>query len=37
MDHLDTVALAELGALVSGARYDFLIAFYGHQCVCKAK
>lgn len=37
MNHLDTVAFAELGALVPRARYDFVIAFHGHEGLCKAK
>ena len=37
MNHLDTVAFAELGALVPRARYDFFVAFHGHGGLCKAK
>ena len=37
MNHLDPVALDELGALVLGAGHDFFVALYGDQRVCQAE
>ena len=33
MDHFKSVTLAEMGALMLGARHDFFIAFDRHQGV----